>query len=212
MKQLIELINFKTKNDEGSLRHISSYHKDYSERDEINVHYCEDVEGCIETVLVTPSEYWVKLKATPLILKGQTSFVLSHLKEVIGENSDLIHLDTEYALSLGNICYYLLYNFEVIEATLHIETLKVTVQKKDFSEKMVNYKIPKMDYLSLVALVIEKFKEEDIAEYTKLHCTKCNHTYYAIGQIDRDSDKCIYCESSDDVVIAQEYKVKFNVG
>jgi hypothetical protein len=212
MQKLYELINFNINTWEGRLQHVSSYHRSYSDVEENYVFYHEDFDGCVRTAKVTPSEYWTKLKANPLLLKDQGTYALFMLSEVIGENSDLIYLQTDYCLSLGNICYYLLYNFEYIKATLHIETLKVTVQKKDSFDKMFNYKIPKMDYLSLVALVMESFKQEELGEFTKLHCTKCNHTYYALGQLDRDSDICIYCKSSDDVEIVQDYKVNLHVG
>jgi hypothetical protein len=186
MKQLIELINFRTKNEEGDWRHFSSYHKDYSDGEKINVLYHEDVEGCIETALVTPSEYWIKLKDTPVILKDQKPFVLRLLKEVIGDNSDLVHLDTNYILSLDSICYYLLYNFEYIEATLHIETLTVTVQKKGCFGIRTNYEMPKVDYLRLVSLLLEEFKKEDI-EDNNIH-------------------------SSEEVVTVQDYKEILYVG
>lgn len=212
MTKLYELINFKIDSYEGSLQHVSSYQKGNSDGENKFVYYHEDNGRHIETELLTPSEYWTKLKANPLILKNQGKFTLFMLQEVIGENLDLVYLETDYCLSQGNICYYLLYNFEYIKATLHIETLKVTVQKKDIFEKMVNYKIPKMDYISLVALVMESFKKEPLEEFTKLHCTKCNHTYFAVGQLDRDTDICFSCKSSDAVVVLQDYKVISNVG
>lgn len=211
MKKLYELMNFDMDTCEGRLQHVSSYQKYYNDGEKKYVYYHEDYDGCIETALVTTSEYWTKLKANPLMLKNQRLFTLLELKEVIGENSDLVYLNTDYYLSQGNICYYLLYNFKYIKATLHIETLTVTVHKKNGFGKMVNCEIPKMDYLALVALVMEEFKEEPFEEYTKLHCTRCNHTYYALGPLDREDDSCVLCNKCENVVIVKNQKISSNV-
>ena len=211
MRELIELIKFKTNNDEGDWEHYSSYCTNYvNDRKEVSIYVCEIVDGCVENYLLTPNEYFEKLSSNPLILSEISYSEIKSLKELVGDNTQIVHCDTDYSLRTAKIAYYCFYNFRKIEVELDVITMNIKVFDitKGFLSKE-DFEMPFEDYMSAAALVRELFAEEDF-DLQKCHCIKCNHTYYVQGRFDSNFDRCIYCNSSENVII-EDYSVP-NVG
>lgn len=163
MKNLIELISFKTKNERETFQHYSSYSINYVNTiKEVSIYVCEIIDGCVDNYLLTPEEYFEKLSSYPFILSEISEYEIKILKELVGDNTKIIHCDTDYSLGISKIVYYCFYNFRKIEIELDIETMNIKVfdiTKGWLGKK--EFKMPIEDYMSAVVLVRGLFKDED---------------------------------------------------
>lgn len=212
MKELTQLISdFRTRNDEGTWEHRSAYSVEYVNGNrEVSIFYFEDVDGCVDCYLATPQEYFDKLCQHPFILSEISEYERNHLKEIVGDNAKIIHYHTDYSIRTGIIAYYCIYNFKKIEIELDVATMNVKVfdiTKGVLSKK--DFEMPIEDLISAHTLVRELFAEEDL-DLQRCTCTKCNYTYFVQGRFDSEFDKCIYCNSSENVIL-EDYSVP-NVG
>lgn len=203
MKELTQLIgDFHTRNDEGTWEHRSAYSVKYVNGSrEVSIFYFDDVDGCVDCYLATPQEYFDKLCQYPFILSEISEYERNHLKELVGDNAKIIHYDTDYALSIARISFYCIYNFRKIEIELNIETMNIKVF--DITKghlKKQELIMPIDDLISATTLARELFADENL-EIQKCKCGSCNHTYFVEGMFNPEYDKCIHCNSSENVLV-----------
>lgn len=203
MKELTQLIgDFRTRKDEGTWEHHSAYSVKYVNGSrEVSIFCYENVDGCVESYLATPGEYFDMLCDHPFILSEISEYEMNHLKELVGENTKIIHYDTDYALSVAKISFYCIYNFRKIEIEMNVATMNIKVF--DITKghlKKQEFTMPFEDFISATPLARELFAEEEL-EVQKCECKSCNHTYFVIGMFNPDYDKCIYCNSSENVIV-----------
>lgn len=203
MKELIQLISdFRTRNEEGTWEHRSAYLLNYDNGSrEVSIFCYEDVDGCVDSYLATPQEYFDKLCQHPFILSEISEYERNHLKLLVGDNAKIIHYDTDYALSVAKISFYCIYNFRKIEIELNIETMNIKVFDitKGYLKKQ-ELIMPIEDLISATTLTRELFADESL-EIQKCKCKSCNHTYFIEGMFSPEYDKCIHCNSSENVLV-----------